>query len=126
MNVLSPRIHGVLDYVIVVFFLLAPTLFDLPYGPSTLAYVLAVAYLTMTVLTDFPLGMVEVISFGVHGVVELVFAIALVVLPWILSDMFRDAQGFYTAVGVVLFLLWLSSDYSATPASTKTSPKPDA
>ena len=126
MNLLTPRIHGFLDYVTVVFFLLAPTLFNLAGGLAALAYVLAVVHLTMTVLTDFPLGMVEVIPFGVHGIVELVVSITLVAMPWILSDLFRDARGLYTAIGVVIFLVWLLTDYNATPASTKTSQRPAA
>ncbi|PSQ80907.1 MAG: hypothetical protein BRD46_03285 [Bacteroidetes bacterium QS_8_68_15] len=133
MSVIGPRIHGILDYATVVFFLLSPTaLFPnlLVGGVGTLCYVLAVVYLTMTLLTDFPLGMVEVISLSVHGVVELIVSLTLVVLPWILAPAFqtgmagRGAQWFYTAVGVAIFLVWVLSDYTATPSSSKTSPKP--
>lgn len=125
MNLIPPRIHGILDYVTVVFFLLAPTIFSTSLaGMTTLCYVLAVVHLTMTLLTDFPLGMVEVISLGVHGVVELIVSITLVVLPWILAPVFQGAQWFYTIVGVVIFIVWLLSDYSAPRASSKTSPQP--
>lgn len=133
MNLIPPRLHGILDYAIVVFFLLAPTLFSniLVGGVATLCYVLAVVHFTMTLLTDFPLGMVEVISLGVHGVVELIGSITLVVLPWILSSAFQGgimggqgAQWFYTAVGIVIFVVWGLTDYSAPSATSKTSPKP--
>jgi hypothetical protein len=108
MSLIPPRLHGILDYATVVFFLLAPTLFSntLFGGTITLCYVLAVVHLTMTLLTDFPLGMAEVISLGVHGVVELIVSIALVVLPWILAPAFQKgltggqgAQWFYTISG---------------------------
>ena len=91
MSLIPPRLHGILDYATVVFFLLAPTLFSntLFGGTITLCYVLAVVHLTMTLLTDFPLGMAEVISLGVHGVIELIVSIALVVLPWILAPAFQ-------------------------------------
>ena len=133
MSLIPPRLHGILDYVTVVFFLLAPTLFSntLFGGTITLCYVLAVVHLTMTLLTDFPLGMAEVISLGVHGVVELIVSIALVVLPWILAPAFQKgltggqgAQWFYTIVGVVIFAVWVLTDYSAPRATSKTSPKP--
>lgn len=121
MNILGPRIHGILDYVIVVFFLLVPTLFTLPNGLTTLAYVLAILHLTMTVLTDFPLGMLEVIPFGLHGIVELVAAIALIALPWIMSDLFLGGRTLFSVTGVVLFLIWLLTSYRTESASTKTS-----
>jgi hypothetical protein len=124
MDVLTPRIHGIIDYVTVVFFVLAPTLFSLPSGIATVCYILAVVHLTMTIITDFPLGMVEVMPFGMHGIVELIVSIALVVLPWILADLFFGAQWFFTVVGVAIFLVWLLTDYSPVPASTKTSAKP--
>jgi hypothetical protein len=132
MNVIPPRVHGILDYGTVVFFLLAPTLFSnvLAGGVGTLCYVLAVVHLTMTLLTDFPLGMVEVIALGVHGVIELIVSIALVVLPWILSSTFQTdlaaghgAQWFYTIVGVVIFAVWALTDYSSPRATSKTSPR---
>lgn len=119
MSLIPPRLHGILDYATVVFFLLAPTLFSntLFGGTITLCYVLAVVHLTMTLLTDFPLGMAEVISLGVHGVVELIVSIALVVLPWILAPAFQKgltggqgAQWFYTIVGVVIFAVWVLTD----------------
>ena len=133
MSLIPPRLHGILDYAAVVFFLLAPTLFSdtLFGGTITLCYVLAVVHLTMTLLTDFPLGMAEVISLGVHGVVELIVSIALMVLPWILAPAFQEgfagdqgAQWFYTIVGVVIFAVWVLTDYSAPRATSKTSSKP--
>jgi hypothetical protein len=128
MNVIGPRIHGILDYATVVFFLLAPTLFSGSLtganGLATVCYLLAVAHFAMTILTDFPLGMVEVIALGVHGVIELIASIALIAVPWILGDLFWGARVFFTCVGAALFLVWVLSDYTATPQSTKTSPKP--
>lgn len=106
-----------LDYVIVVFFLLVPTLFNLTGGMAVLAYVLAVAHLALALVTRFPMGMADMLSFGVHGVVELVIALALITMPWILSGTFWGAQGLYTVVGVVLFVVWTVTNYRPAAAA---------
>ncbi len=117
MKVLTPRVHGVLDYVTVVFFLIAPSLFGLEGTAATLAYVLAAVHLTMTLVTAFPLGVVGALSFRAHGLVELVVAAALVVLPWLLGDLFDGARVFYTVVGAAILIVWLLTDYRAVGVS---------
>ncbi len=114
MNILTPRIHGYLDYLTVAFFLIAPSLFGLTGTPAVLAYVLAGVHLLMTVCTAFPLGLVDVLPFRLHGTVELVVAVALIVLPWVLSGVFAGAQVLYTVVGGVILVVWLLTDYRAS------------
>ena len=115
---ITPHLHGVLDYVVVVLFLLAPTLFGFGGTAALLAYALAGVHLLMTVLTDFPLGFVgRVIPFRVHGTVELVVGAALAVLPWLLTDVFGEAALFFSAAGVAILLVWLLTDYRAVPAA---------
>lgn len=112
MAILTPRIHGYLDYLTVVIFALAPTLFGLTGVPALLAYLLAVVHLLMTLLTDFPLGVADVIPLRWHSRVELIVSVVLVVLPWLLGDLFSaGARTFYTAIGAVIFVVWLATDY---------------
>lgn len=70
MNTITPRVHGYLDYVTVVVFLLAPTLIGLTGIPAMLAYALAGIHLAMTLGTDFPLGIVKLIPIPIHGWIE--------------------------------------------------------
>ena len=51
MNILTPRAHGYLDYVVVVVFLLAPVVFGLTGFPAVLSYLLAVVHLALTLLS---------------------------------------------------------------------------
>jgi hypothetical protein len=53
MKVISPRIHGYLDFLTVVIFLLAPTLLGLSQLSAILAYGLAVVHLIVTLASDF-------------------------------------------------------------------------
>lgn len=53
MKIISPQVHGYLDYFTVVVFLLAPTLMGLTGIPALLAYALAGIHLAMTLVTYF-------------------------------------------------------------------------
>ncbi|MGQ0545188.1 MAG: hypothetical protein ACT4P3_07630 [Betaproteobacteria bacterium] len=69
-KVLSPTIHGVLDYALALAFLLAPGLVDFSDTPGNLAYIVGIVYLGAALLTRYPLGAVHMIPFPVHGVIE--------------------------------------------------------
>jgi len=56
--IINPRIHGYLDYFTVIVFLLAPSLLSLSGVAGLLSYTLAIIHLAMTLVTDFPLGMI--------------------------------------------------------------------
>jgi hypothetical protein len=70
LKIITPHIHGYLDYVTVVVFLLAPTLLGLTGIPAMLAYALAGIHLAMTLVTDFPLGVVKLIPFTIQGWID--------------------------------------------------------
>ncbi len=114
MKYLNPRVHGYIDYIAILFLFLAPSVIGFSGVPATLFYIIAIAYLAMALLTAYPLGLVKLIPFPVHGIIEIVAAIALVLLPWIAG--FADvsaARNTYLFAGVVLFLVWLTTDYKA-------------
>lgn len=116
MKILSPKIHGVLDYVVVAAFALSPTIFGLDGLPATISYVLAAVHLILTLLTA-SLGAAAVVPLTVHGWVELIVSVCLIALPFIAG--FGDAaRNFYIAAGVVIFIVWLITDYrTAKPSS---------
>jgi len=116
MKVLSPRIHGVIDYISVVALALAPTLFGLQGISAMLAYALAAVHLIMTVLTAFPLGLIRLIPLKLHGLVEIIVGVSLVALPWALAgvlDFGNVGRIFYSGFGGVLIAVWLATDYVA-------------
>lgn len=119
MKILSPKVHGYLDYVVVIAFALAPTIFGLTGLAATLAYVLAVVHLALTLLTAFPLGVVGLVPFTIHGWIELLVSVGLVALPFIAG--FSDvpiARNFYIAAGIVVFIVWLITNYKAAETAT--------
>lgn len=113
MKVLSPAAHGVLDYITVVVFALAPALLELQHPFSTAFYVLAAAYLLIALFTDYPLSLRRVIPFPVHGGLELVSGLVFIVLPFLLG--FADdqpvARNLFIGSGIVFLLVWLVTDW---------------
>ena len=119
MKILNPRTHGYLDYATVILFLVAPTILGLTGIPAMLAYALAIIHLAMTIVTDFPLGVVPLIPFTIHGWVERVVGPLLIIVPFVLgfsTDL--AARNFYVAIGVVIVLVGLLTDYKGTETQT--------
>ncbi len=110
MNILTPRAHGYLDYVVVVVFLLAPTVFGLSGFPEVLSYLLAVVHLALTLLTNFALGAVKVIPLNLHSTIEVVVGPVLIILGIVLGG---AAAAFYIAIGVIILLVWVLTNYRA-------------
>lgn len=117
MKILTPRVHGYLDFIVVVLFALAPTLFGFTGVPAMLSYILAAVHLALTLLTAFPAGIVKLVPFTIHGAIELLVSIVLVIVPWVLGFTTQPAaKTFYVAAGVLVFVVYLMTDYKAANA----------
>jgi hypothetical protein len=113
MKIISPTLHGYLDYLTVLLFLVAPSLIGLTGMARTFAYALAGIHLAMTLVTDFPLGAAKLLPFTIHGWVERVVGPILIVLPFALGFE-APARGFYIVIGIVIILVGLLTDYRRT------------
>ncbi len=121
MKILSAPTHGILDYAMVLLLALLPTVFGLSGLPATILYVLAGVHLLVSLLTRYPLGVFKRIPFNAHGLLELVVAVGLVALPWLLD--FADeapARSVFIGLGLLLFVVWLLSDYRLQHATADT------
>ena len=114
MKILSPKIHGYMDYAVILLLAIAPSLFDFTREASTVSYTLAGVYLLMVLATAYPLGLFKVIPFTVHGTIELILSPLLVALPWIAGfNEHAASRNFFIVAGVALFFVWLTTDYKA-------------
>jgi hypothetical protein len=112
MKVISPRMHGYLDFLTVALFLLAPTLLGLSQVPAMLAYSLAAIHLMVTLASDFPFGIVKIIPFTVHGWIERLVGPSLIAVPFILNFATEEAaRNFYITVGLVIIIIGMLTDY---------------
>ncbi len=120
LKVLSPRLHGLLDYVVVALFALGPTIFGFGGTAATVAYVVAGIHLSLTVLTAFPMGLVKVIPFKVHGVLEVGALVGITAAPWMFG--FGDSntpRNFFLAAGALIAGVVVLTDYHTTESEER-------
>ncbi len=116
MKPISPRIHGVIDYGAVLLAFAAPSLLGLKGSARPLSYLFGAAYLGVSALTAYPLGLAREIPFPTHGKIELFSAPALLALPWLTGALKRPTERAYfaTLLGTVLTVYALT-DWDADP-----------
>src|SRR5260370_8035174 len=110
MRIIGSGLHRTLDFVTVVGFAVAPLALGLTGLAATLSYALALIHLTLTLLTSFPGSAARPVPFAVHGVIEGVVGVALIVLPW-LAAWSGTPRTFYVPAGVLIFLFWPTPKY---------------
>jgi hypothetical protein len=114
MKKLSLRAHGVLDYVTVLFLLLSPSLFDMQTTGSVFTYILAIVHLILTLFTDFPPGVFKIIPLKLHGLIEIVVSIGLIVVAvWFRSSGDNVSFYYYLIFAIILFIVWTTSEYKS-------------
>ena len=112
MKIINAKVHGYLDYVVVLVFLAAPTAFHFSGIPAVISYALAGVHLALTLLTNFPLGVLKWVPLKMHGIIELLVGPVLVALPFALGFGSEPAaQYFYVVNGIVIFIVWFLTDY---------------
>jgi hypothetical protein len=110
---ISARVHGVLDYALVAAFLNAPMVLGFHGTPAAIVYWLAGIHLLMTGFTDFPLGVFKVIPFKIHGVIDLVGGVFLLVAPWIFGfGADYAARNFFIAIAIIAFIVVALTDFA--------------
>jgi hypothetical protein len=79
---------------------------------ATMAYVLAAAIFILSVLTRYPLGVLKLLRFPLHGAVELTIALMILILPW-LANFARGihSRNFYVLIGLVMLTIWFMTDF---------------
>jgi hypothetical protein len=114
MKIINAKIHGYLDYGVVLAFLAAPSLFHFSGIPAAISYALAGVHLALTLLTDFPLGALKWVPLKWHGIIELIVGPILVALPFALDFGSEPAaQYFYRVSGIVILIVWFLTDYGS-------------
>ncbi len=120
MKVITPCVHGYLDFLTVALFLLAPTLLGLSQIPAILAYAIAAIHLIVTLTSDFPFGVFKLIPFTIHGWIERLVGPSLIVLPFIAGFSNEEtARNFYIGIGLVIIVVGILTDYQGVARDKK-------
>ena len=99
---ITPRAHGVLDYLSSAAFAAAPRLFGFGGRPATLSRALGAGYTGLSLGTAYPLGAVRKLPFPAHLAFDSALAPVLAAAPWVLGfadD--RKARNFFLAMAGV-------------------------
>ncbi len=107
---IPPSVHRALDLVTVTIFALAPLVLQLQGLAASVSYALAAIHLVLTLATKFPDVGPRPIRFRLHGLIELVVGVVLIVLPWVVGWS-GTARTFYCVMGVVILVVWSLSKY---------------
>jgi hypothetical protein len=112
MKIISPKVHAILDYAVVLLLFCAPFVFN--FGTAITIFTLALAFihLFMTLITDFPGGLIALLGLRVHGLVELAVSVLLMIFA-LVADLEQAIESyFYIAFSATVFITWLFTDYN--------------
>lgn len=107
MKPLNPYTHGYLDYAVGLLLVVSPWLFgfdDVSSVATVTMVVVGLIVLLLSIMTDYPLGIIKAVPFKVHGVIETIGALFLLVSPWLLNYNIVQSA---TILAVVVALAWL-------------------
>jgi hypothetical protein len=112
MKKINSRVHGILDYLTVLFLLISPSLFGMHAIGLRFTYILASVHLILTLFTDFKAGLFKLISFKMHGLIEIIVAITLIgIAIWFRTSGDNVSFYYYLIFSVVLLIVWAGSEY---------------
>ena len=121
MKIISSKAHGILDYATAVFLLLSPTLFKMEGELTTITYLLGVVHFTLTILTNFEVGLIKVIPFRIHGLIEVVVALGLAALAfWFYNNTNEFGFYFYMALAVIIMIVFILTDFKTAASKRET------
>ena len=120
MKIITSKIHGILDYLTVIFFALSPTIFNIEGHLKTYIYILAVVHLLLTITTRYELGIVKLVPFKLHGIVEFIVAMALTAAALWLNHK-ENLFGFHYFIWLALIFLvvFLLTDFNSAKGTDK-------
>ncbi len=114
MKIISSKTHGILDYIVVVFLLISPPIFKMEGTLTTFTYIVGTIHFLLTILTKFEFGLIKIILFPLHAVIEFFVAIALALISFWFNRS-GNALGFhyYLYFAVAILIVFILTDYKS-------------
>ena len=115
MKIITPKFHAILDFLLVMILLASPNVFLLSNGATTLCYVLAVIHFLLTITTDFKGGIFKIVHLKLHGLIELIVSIVLVILAFTVFKGSLNDEMYFACLGLLILLIFMLTDYQKAP-----------
>lgn len=115
--------HAIIDYGLVAFFFIGPSVMGFVGIQATFSYILGIVHLLLTITSRHPLSPFKVVGMPLHGAVELLVGIVLAILPWI-ANFSRGVLStrFFMSVAFLVLVVWALTDYRSVRHRTKATP----
>jgi len=111
MKIITPKIHAIIDFLLVMLILISPRIFTLSETASTLCYVLGIAHFLLTIFTDFSGGIFKVLHLKFHGLVECLISIILIVLAFTYFKGELIDEMYFACLGLLILIVFTLTDY---------------
>jgi hypothetical protein len=123
-----PQVHGVLDYPLAAILIAGPLVLDFDYKAATvIALVFGGGATVLAVATAWPTGIVKIIPPLLHGYVDTLVTLAMIVLPFAVGfSHHTPALVFYVVVGGAGLLATLATRFESPMPSVQPMMAPDA
>ena len=111
---INSRLHGAIDYGMAIFLVFSPEVFNLPPFTANFTYALGIIHLILTAITKSEAGILRWIPFRIHGIIELLVSVLLIVFAFYLGEIEGMLPKiFYIAFGAAVLIVWAITDYKS-------------
>ena len=112
MRLIGAWSHAIIDYALVTFMFIGPSIAGFTGPQATTAHTLGTTLLVLSLLTRYPLGLLRAIRFPVHGAMEALIALLFLILPWIANFAKGvNSRNFYVLVALVMLVICSMTDF---------------
>lgn len=121
-NKISPKTHGIIDYIYAGSLIAGPYLFGFnkkDKTATTLSLIEGFSHLGLSLFTKYPTGLIKAVPFKTHGVIETAAASFLALSPLFIKNRTRRATLFLTIAGLSAVGLSMMTNYGGVPKTVK-------
>ena len=112
MRLIGAWSHAIIDYTVVIIVLIGPSIAGFAGRQQKMAYLLGVMLLVLAILTRYPLGIIRLIRFQIHGALELLIALLFLVLPWLANFSAGIlSRNFFVLTALLMLAIWFMTDF---------------
>ena len=104
MGLISPRIHGIVDYAAIVWLAVTPRLFGFGDASTAVSLCASMIILLIAITTLYPLGLLRVIPLAGHLGVDYLLGAVMMASPWVFGFSPVDPGGAFLVGGGVALL----------------------
>jgi hypothetical protein len=117
---IKSKLHGIIDYLLVVFLIFAPALFHLKLPAAFWIFAWVPVHLALTLCTNSDFGIFKIIPFKTHGRIELAISFTLIAAAFFVGNREGNlVNSFYMGLGCAVFFIWMATDYTSSSARTQ-------